>query len=125
MSVASKTYPVEVALSVASGKSLCSSFGPIHEMVTDLAGWPVMTHHMADPDLMDAVAEKVIRQVSWMPGAIENMPTFPRDEGAEAAVRAFTSRIAEAHGPTVTIELGEPVAELGLFHGLDRIGSDL
>ena len=113
-----KTYPTDVVLSAASHKMLCASFADLHELVTDLAGWPVMTHHMADRELMDAVAMKVIRQVSWTPGAIESMPTFPRGEGAEAAVRAYTSRIAAAHGDTVTLDLGEPLPALGLFHGL-------
>lgn len=115
-----KTYPVDVVLSVASGKALCSSFAPIHELVTDLAGWPVMTHHMANAELMDAVAMKVIRQVPWMPSAIENMPTFPRGPEAEAVVRAYTAHIAAVHGDTVTLDLGSPLSELSLFAGLVR-----
>ncbi len=115
-----KTYPVEVALSAASGKMLCADFPDVHEIVTDLAGWPVMSHHMADAGLMDAVAAKIIRQVPWMPGVIENMPTFPRSPGAEAAVRAYTDRIATFHGPTVDLDLGEPLPLLGLLHGLVR-----
>jgi hypothetical protein len=116
-----KTYPTDVALSVASGKKLCADFGDIHGAVTDLAGWPVMSHHMANRELMDGVAAKVIRQTSWMPGAIENMPTFTGDrKEAEAAVSEYTARIAAAHGPTVTVELGEPLPPLGLFAGLEH-----
>lgn len=115
----SKTYATDVVLSAASGKMLCARFSDLHEVITDLAGWPVMTHHMGSPDLMEAVQEKVVRQVSWMPGAIENMPTFPKGEAAEAAVRAYTSGIAAAHGDTVTLDLGEPLPPLGLLAGLE------
>ncbi|MDB5597925.1 MAG: hypothetical protein JWM36_4886 [Hyphomicrobiales bacterium] len=117
-----KVYPTDVALSAASGKMLCASFDAVHEIVTDLAGWPVMTHHMASDELMDAVQAKVVRQVSWMPGAIENMPDFAYETRAEAeaAVRAYTARIAAAHGETVELDLGEPLPPLGLFAGLDR-----
>ena len=116
-----KTYPTDVALSVASGKNLCENFADIHEAVTDLAGWPVMTHHMANRELTDGVAAKVIRQVSWMPGAIENMPTFPRGPKAETMVRNYTALIAETCGPTVTVELGEPLPALGLLAGLEHL----
>lgn len=51
-----KTYPIGVAISVASGKLLCD-FSQLHEAITDLAGWPVMTHHMANQPLMDGCAE--------------------------------------------------------------------
>lgn len=116
-----KTYPTDAALSVASGKMLCASFGAVHEIITDLAGWPVMTHHMASRELMDGVQAKVIRQVSWMPGAIENMPDFAYGTRAEveAAVRSYTARIAAAHGETVELDLGEPLPVLGLFAGLE------
>jgi len=113
-----KIYLVDVALSVASGKMLCESFSPVHELVTDLAGWPVMTHHMASRELMDPVAAKVVRQVSWMPGAIENMPTFRDDEDPKASVLAYIDRIRAAHGDTVELDLGEQLPVLGLFAGL-------
>jgi hypothetical protein len=123
--VSSKTYPIDVALTVASGKFLCGDFGLLHEAVTDLAGWPVMSHHMANEELMDGVADKVIRQVPWMPGAIENMPSWSalaRDE-VELAIRCWFDTLRAAHGDTVTIELGEPLPVLGLFAGLERIGT--
>jgi hypothetical protein len=115
-----KIYPAAVALSAASGRLLCAKFADVHELVTDLAGWPVMSHHMADRGLMDAVAAKVIHQVPWMPGAVENIPTFPSGEGVEAAIKAFTTRIAAAHGDIVELELGDPLPTLSLFHGLAR-----
>jgi hypothetical protein len=118
-----KTYPIGVAISVASGKALCR-FDQIHEAVTDLAGWPVMTHHMASEDLMDAVAAKVIRQVPWMPGAIENMPRWsalPQDD-VLPAIEAWLQVLGRAHGETVTLDLGEPLPPLGLFAGLERLG---
>jgi hypothetical protein len=123
--VTTKTYPLGVALTVASGKLLCE-FPDLHEAVTDLAGWPVMTHHMADRDLMDAVAAKVIQQVPWMPGAIENMPSWsnwPQDE-VPAAIQAWLQALAAAHGDTVTLDLGELLPPLGLFAGLERLGTD-
>ncbi len=119
-----KTYPLGVALTVASGKLLCE-FPDLHEAVTDLAGWPVMTHHMADAGLMDAVAAKIIAQVAWMPGAIENMPTWPDGpEAAKTAIHNWLLFLEETYGPTVTLSLGEPLPPLGLFAGLERLGTD-
>lgn len=119
-----KTYPVGVALSVASGKLLCL-FPDLHEAVTDLAGWPVMTHHMASSELMDAVAQKVIRQVPWMPGAIENMPDWSAwaAEERQMAIENWLAFLAESVGTEVTIELGDPLPPLGLFAGLERLGT--
>ncbi len=114
-----KTYPVDVVLSVASHKMLCESFADLHEAVTDLAGWPVMTHHMADQSLMDTVAAKVIRQVPWMPGAIENMPTFSGDN-AEGEVRAYIARLRWTVGDTVMLDLGEPLPAIHPLAGLLR-----
>jgi hypothetical protein len=123
--VSTKTYPISVALSVASGKLMCE-FPDLHEAVTDLAGWPVMTHHMGNRELMDAVAAKVIRQVSWMPDAIENMPTWSAwhvDDRRDAIVN-WLAFLAETCGPTVTIDLGEPLPAMGVFDGLGRLGTD-
>lgn len=122
--MSTETYPIGVALSVASGKMLCP-FPDMHEAITDLAGWPVMTHHLANQKLADGCAEKVIRQVSWMPGAIENMPTWsalPRED-VEPAIKKWLGRLADAHGATVTIELGEPVSEMAPLDGLERLGA--
>ena len=108
--MSAKTYPVGVALSVASGVLMCD-FPDMHEAITDLAGWPVMTHHMASEKLADGAAQKVISQVPWMPGAIENMPTWsalPPDE-VKPAILSWLDRIAAAHGETVTLELGAPL----------------
>lgn len=116
-----KTYPVAVAISVASGRLLCE-FDAMHEAITDLAGWPVFTHHMADHDLMDGVATKVIRQVPWMPRAVENMPSWShlsRDE-VWPAIEAWLSPIRAAHGDTVTLDLGAPLPQLSLTAGLER-----
>jgi hypothetical protein len=121
-----KSYPVGVALSAASHKLLCD-FTALHEAVTDLAGWSVMSHHMGNKELMDAVAAKVIGQVSWIPGAIENMPTWsdlPRDE-VMSAIDAWLDGIRAAHGDTVTLELGEPLPYTSPFAGLERLGSAL
>lgn len=121
-----KTYPIDVALTVASGKFLCGDFGALHDAMTDLAGWPVMTHHMANDTLADGAAAKVIRQVPWLPGAIENMPSWsalPEGE-VEPAIRTWLDRLRAAHGDTVTLDLGEPLPALGLFAGLERIGTD-
>jgi hypothetical protein len=115
-----KSYATDVVLSVGSGKMLCSSFGDIHELITDLAGWPVMTHHMANAELMDGVQAKVVRQVPWLPGAVENMPTFPGGEGAEAAVRAYTARMVSLYGETTELTVGDPLPTLGLLDGLAR-----
>jgi hypothetical protein len=120
-----KTYPVEVALSVASGRLLCE-FPQLHEAVTDLAGWPVFTHHMASEELTSAVADKVIRQVPWMPGAIENMPTWtdvPRDERL-TAIEDWLVRIREVHGSTVAIDLGEPTPPMAVLDGLEQLGQN-
>jgi hypothetical protein len=120
-----KTYPIGVALSAASGKMLCD-FPLLHEAMTDLAGWPVMTHHMASQSLADGVAHKVIAQVSWMPGAIENMPSWsalPREE-VKPAILAWLDRLSVAHGPTVTVDLGEPLPAMGFLDGLERLGQD-
>ena len=120
------TLSVGTAISVASGKLLCD-FGDLHGAVTDLAGWPVMTHHMANADLMEGVAAKVIAQVSWMPGAIENMPSWsalPADE-VRPAIEAWLDRIAAAHGEDVLLVTGAPPPPLGLFNGLERLGGAL
>jgi hypothetical protein len=120
--VTEKTYPIGVALSAASHKLLCE-FPDLHEAVTDLAGWSVMTHHMASQDLMDAVAAKVIGQVPWMPGAIENMPTWsdlPRDE-VKDAIEAWLTGIRTAHGDTVTLDLGEPLPYMSPFAGFESL----
>jgi len=114
------TYSVDAVLSAASGKMLCDSFSPVHEVVTDVAGWPVMTHHMANRELVDSVAARIIRQVPWMPGAIENMPTFSGLDDPKAAVLAYVARIRQAHGDTVTLKLDEPLPALGLFDGFTR-----
>jgi len=114
---------VGTAISVASGRLLCD-FGDLHDAVTDLAGWDVMTHHMANEKLMDGVAQKVLRQVPWMAGAVENMPTWPEDrDAAEAAIAAWLDRIRDHHGDEVVIGTGEPLPVLGLFAGLERLGS--
>ena len=120
-----KTYPIGVALSVASGKFLCGDFSLVHEMVTDVAGWPVMTHHMASDELMGAVAARVIAQVQWMPGAIENMPDWSKwpDGHVQAAITAWLDRIAAEYGSTVTVDLGDPLPPLGLLAGLEHLGS--
>jgi hypothetical protein len=120
-----KTYPIGVALSVASGKLMCD-FADLHEAVTDLAGWPVMTHHMGTHELMDAVAARVIAQVPWMPGAIENMPTWSDlpDDQVRPAINAWLHTLAGAYGDTVTLDLGEPLPPLGLFAGLERMGEN-
>jgi hypothetical protein len=121
---ATKTYPVEVLLTVASGKMLCE-FPALHEAATDLAGWAVFTHHLASQELSDGMAAKVIRQVPWMPGAIENMPTWdglPRDE-VKPAIDRYVDRIRAAHGDTATIDLGEPLPSMGVFDGLERLGT--
>lgn len=119
-----KTYPIGVALSVASGKMLCD-FSELHGAITDLAGWPVMTHHLASQKLADGAAAKVITQVPWMPGAIENMPSWselPRDE-VKPAILAWLDRIAAVYGDTVTIDVGDPLPFMGLLDGLDRLGT--
>lgn len=125
MSSETKTYPIGVALSVASGKMLCE-FPAMHEAITDLAGWPVMTHHLASRDLADGAAAKVIRQVPWMPGAIENMPDWSAyaREDVEGAIKRWLTRLAAYYGDTVTIELGEPLPVMGIFDGLERLGSN-
>ncbi|TYP82047.1 hypothetical protein [Blastococcus xanthinilyticus] len=118
-----KTYPIGVALSVASGKLLCE-FSQLHEAITDLAGWPVMTHHMASRELMDGVARKVISQVPWMPGAVENMPDWSglaRDD-VRSAIELWLDRIEDAHGHVVEIVLGEPLPAMGVLDGLERLG---
>jgi len=122
--MSAKTYPIGVALSVASGKMLCE-FPDLHEAMTDLAGWPVMTHHLASQALSDGASAKVIAQVSWMPGAIENMPTWsawPADK-RRMAIENWLALIAETYGPTVTIELGEPLPVMGILDGLEGLGS--
>jgi hypothetical protein len=119
-----KTYPISVALSVASGKVLCE-FPQLHEAMTDLAGWPVMTHHLASQELADGAAAKVLRQVPWMPGAIENMPSWselPRDE-IETAIRTWLDSLAATVGETVTLEMNEPLPCMGVFDGLERLGT--
>ncbi|HET6917596.1 MAG TPA: hypothetical protein VFH56_16035 [Acidimicrobiales bacterium] len=117
-----KTYPIGVALSVASGKLLCE-FPQFHEAMTDLAGWPVMTHHMASEKLCDAAAVKVLRQVPWMPGAIENMPDWSAFNDARVAITNWLAFVAETVGDTVTVDLGEPLPYMGPFDGLERLGS--
>lgn len=117
-----KTYPIGAALSVASGKLLCE-FPELHGLITDLAGWSVMTHHMASEKLVDAAAEKVMAQVPWMPGAIENMPSWsalPRDE-VEPAIKRWLARIADSYGETVILELGDPLPFMGPLDGLERL----
>ena len=119
-----KTYPTAVALSAASGRLLCD-FADLHKAITDLAGWPVMTHHMGSQTLMDRIAAKILRQVPWMPGAIENIPDWShldRDQ-ARAAIAAWLDRVTAAHGPTVTLALGEPLPPLGLLDGLGKLGA--
>ena len=119
-----KTYPIGVALSVASGKLLCD-FTHLHEAMTDLAGWPVMTHHMASQELSDGASAKVLAQVPWMAHAIENMPdwsSLPPDE-VKSAILGWLDRIAAAQGETVTLDLGEPLPFMGLLDGLERLGS--
>lgn len=120
--MSTKTYPIGVALTVASGKLMCD-FPDLHEAVTDLAGWSVMTHHMGNKALMDAVAAKVISQVSWMPGAIENMPSWKQYDDPRTAIENWLALLAESYGDTVTIELGEPLAFMGPFDGLERLGT--
>jgi hypothetical protein len=119
-----KTYPIGVVLSVASHKVLCD-FSQIHEAVTDLAGWPVMSHHLGNCELVDAVAAKLIGQVRWLPGAIENMPSWLSrpPEQRQAAIEAWLGRIAATHGETVTVDLGEPLPVLGLHVGLEHLTS--
>ena len=122
--MSTKTYPIGVALSVASGKLLCE-FPDLHEAMTDLAGWPVMTHHMASEKLADGAAGKVLAQVPWMAHAIENMPDWsqmPQDD-VQPAILAWLDRIAVAQGGTVTLDLGEPLPVMGLLDGLERLGS--
>lgn len=96
------TMTVGTAITVASGKFMCE-FSDLHKAMTDLAGWPVMTHHLANEALADGAAAKVIAQVPWMPGAIENMPTWsalPRDEvrPCDRAVAGSHHRRARRHG---------------------------
>jgi len=123
--MSTETYPIGVALSVASGKMLCD-FPDMHKAITDLAGWPVMTHHLASEQLADGAARKVIAQVPWMPGAIENMPDWSTisQEGRESAIKRWLTVLAAYHGDTVTIELGEPLPVMGLFDGLERLGDN-
>jgi hypothetical protein len=118
------TYPIGVALSIASGKMLCD-FTDLHAAITDLAGWPVMTHHLASQTLTDQCATKVITQVPWIPGAVENMPdwsTLPRDQ-VQPAILAWLDRIAAVHGDTVTIDPGAPLPIMGPLDGLERLGT--
>ena len=117
-----KTYPIGVALSVASGKLLCE-FPALHEAVTDLAGWPVMTHHMGSEKLMDGVAAKVLAQVPWMAHAIENMPDWSAFGDVRVAITNWLDFIAATQGDTVTIDTGEPLPVMGPFDGLERLGS--
>jgi len=122
--VTAKRYRTDVALTVASGKMLCDDFKSVHELVTDLAGWPVMTHHMGSERLMGAVAAKVVAQVAWMPDAIENMPTWPKDpEAARAAIKAWLTRIVGSTEDTVALDPGEPLPYMSPFDGWERLGT--
>lgn len=116
---------IGTAISVASGKLLCD-FGDLHDAVTDLAGWNVMTHHMANQALMDGVAAKVYAQVPWMAGAVENMPDWsalPADQ-VKPAIERWLDRIRAHYGDEVLLTIGDPLPPMGLLDGLERLGAD-
>jgi hypothetical protein len=119
-----RQFPTGAVLSLATGKML-STFDEMWQVADFMAGRPLMTHNFASQAIFDQLRDRLVAQVSWLAGAIENCPDFsavPREE-IEAACKAWVAQIADRVGETVALtEPAEPI-DMSFMSGLEHLGS--